>query len=311
MSRQDAEIALSATPRPAGHPSGFRKWVALAVLSLAVVLGACREERVENPNFVDEAAMAQDLLIDHEEIEDYLKDFPQQAYRIVEVPRLGKFYIDGNPALVKRALRAGRRWEPEVQAVMALHARPGSTALDVGAHIGSHTLWLARLVGPEGAVYAFEPQKKIYRELVKNLELNAIQNVVPLRFAVGSRHGVIEMSPAVGRDGLMHVGRGGDQAELRAIDSFGFSNVSMIKVDVEGFEASVLMGAEQTLRTWHPAIIVEILQGESYAEVPPKAKARIDSVRQILDRFGYELTLISCDGGCDYLGLYTESTTTQ
>jgi FkbM family methyltransferase len=167
---------------------------------------------------------------------------------------------------------------------------PGSTALDIGAHIGSLTLPLARLVGPGGVVYAFEPQKKIYRELVKNLELNNIKNVIPLRFAVGAEDRVIDMTPTVGRDGTMRVGGGGDRAEMRTIDSFDFSNVSMMKIDVEGYELPVLKGAQRTIRMWHPAILIEIVQ--------------IDDVKAFFKQNGYSLSEVYYAGGLHYLALY-------
>ena len=285
--------------------SFFKNIVVIWALSLAVVLSACNEGgRSQKSNMVDMSALEQRLLFDAEEIEEYLKLFPLEEYEIVDVPNLGKFYLDDSPSLVKWALRAGKLWEPKVKQVMASHTVLGSTALDVGAHIGSHTLTLARLVGPRGVVYAFEPQKKIYRELVKNLELNGIKNAVPLRFCIGSQHDIIEMNPVKVFDGATHVGKGGDKAEMRTIDSFGFSNVSMIKIDVEGYQIPVLKGAEQTIRAWHPAIILEILYADRYEQLPPKLKKKVNLTRQILEQFGYELTLIACWAGCDFLALY-------
>lgn len=288
--------------RIARRPFALR--LRLGVLSLAVALGACGPTPTENPNLLDESVLAPALLDDRARIVEYLAEFPEEQYEIVDVPQLGKFYLDDNPAWVKRFLRTGRIWEPKVQRVMARHAAPGTTALDIGAHIGSHTLALARMVGPDGAVYAFEPQKKIFRELVKNLELNGLHNVVPLRFAVGASHEVIEMSPTEGRDGLMQVGAGGDEAELRTLDSFGFRNVSLIKIDVEGYELAVLQGAVETIRAWHPAIVVEILAGEIYEQAPAELRAHVEATRELFDQLGYELIRISCEGGCDYLGLY-------
>jgi FkbM family methyltransferase len=275
-------------------------------LCLAVLAGACskQETQARNPNRVPDPVLAPTLLLDNEEIEKFISEFPRQDYQIVDVEGVGRFYLDDNPASVKQQLRAGKPWEPEVLQVMARHTLPGSTALDVGAHIGSHTLTLARLVGPDGAVYAFEPQKKVYRELVKNLELNDIENTVPLRFAVGAQHRIIEMTPTRGQDGRMRVGRGGDRAELRPIDSFGFSNVSLIKIDVEGHELHVLEGAQRTIREWHPAIVIEIMGSHRYDELPPRAKQRVDAVKTFLARNGYRLQFVVHAGEPHFLALY-------
>lgn len=226
-----------------------------ALTLLLFSLHACKPN---SSHPVDDAALAPRLLDDQDEIETYLEAFPYQDYKIYDVPKLGRFYLDENPAGVKKRLRQGKRWEEHVIREFERYVVPGSTALDIGAHIGSHTLTLARLVGPTGRVYAFEPQKKVFRELVYNLRLNEISHAIPLRFAVSSEPGILEMDPIRSADGQVRVGKGGDKVEARTIDSFSFTNVSLIKIDVEGHQLPVLEGAERTIRANHPVIIIEI-----------------------------------------------------
>ena len=121
--------------------------------------------------------------------------------------------------MVKEKLRSGQPWEPHVIREFEEHVVPGTTVLDVGAHIGSLTVPLARLVGPEGRGYAFEPQKHVYRELVQNLRLNEFTNAIPLRFAVSSEPRIIEMTPVVIDDGWVRIGEGGDKAEARTMQT--------------------------------------------------------------------------------------------
>jgi FkbM family methyltransferase len=275
-----------------------------ALLLLASTSGCRRKTPGLCPegNRVSPRALAPRLLHDDEEIDAYLKAFPRPFYRITEVKGVGQFYIDENPALVKRYLALGLPWEPHVLVQFSKHVRRGSTALDVGAHIGSHTVPLAHLVGGKGMVYAFEPVKKVYRELVQNLELNKIGNAKALRYAIGARNEVIEMNPVAVFDGRTSVGKGGDRAELRTLDGFGFCNVSLIKIDVEGYEAEVLRGAEETIRRWRPAIILEILHANEYDQLPPAEKARVDETRQLLRRYGYRYQAI-LENMHDYLAL--------
>lgn len=54
---------------------------------------------------------------------------------------------------------------------------------------------MGRLAGPQGRVYAFEPQRKAYRELRRNIELNELANVSALRYAVGADIRIVEMNP--------------------------------------------------------------------------------------------------------------------
>ena len=229
--------------------------------------------------------------------EAYLELFPYEQFQISEVPDLGKFYVDDSPTLVNKKLRSGRPWAPHLIAQFRKHVVPGSTALDVGAHIGSLTVPLARLVGREGRVYAFEPQKEVFRELVHNLRLNELANVTPLRFAVSSQPGTVEMSPVFIDAGWTRIGKGGEKVEARTIDSFGFSDVSLIKIDVEGHEVEVLKGAEETVSTLHPVLLVEI---------KPR---NLEVVNRMLKAWGYSLRRVDKNAprNRDYIALFGSS----
>jgi FkbM family methyltransferase len=279
------------------------------ILCLLILVAACGErDRTEvqpgkaNVNQVDEALLRPYLLDDRGEMEGYLASLPDGVYRVHEVPTLGKFYLDDIKDIIKDTLRKGRTWEGSLVRLFPSHVKPASTVIDAGAHIGVHTLSLAPLAGPEGRVYAFEPQKKIYRELVHNLRLNGVDNVVPLRYALGRSAGVIEMSPTViGNEGSTPVGRGGDKAELRSIDSFAFSNVSFIKIDVEGFEDEVLEGARLTIARHRPVIMIEIQGGYPFIEqAPPQIQDKVAATRARLAGMGYKVERIR---GYDYLAV--------
>ena len=293
----------------------LRRHRAFASLSLTLLatVSACVEtsetnEAASNSNLVSDEALAPRLLQDLEQTTAFVAAFSAQDYEIAEVPELGRFYIDDNPAWMKRELKEGRPWEPGTQVVMTTHTRAGTTALDIGAHIGSHSVTLSHLVGPEGAVYSFEPQRKIYRELVMNLELNKLENVIPLRFAIGAENKLVEMTPTSDFDGRMFVGKGGDGVELRTIDSFGFSNVSIMKIDVEGFELEVLKGAVETIATWHPAIVIEITGFYQYDRMPPNGKKLVDDVLAFFERMNYEFKFIEYAGEPHFLALHVPPT---
>lgn len=200
------------------------------------------------------------LLQDHRELLSYLKDFPRSEYDLATTQNGFSFFIDKAAPLdgIKQIVSAGGVWEAPFIELMARHIRPGSAVIDAGAYIGTHSLAMAELVGPAGRVYAFEPQKKVFRELLYNLIENHVRNVVPLRFALGENSRIVEMDkPADGLEGLVRVGRGGDPVELRTLDSFHLGDVSFIKIDVEGYDDQVLQGARQTIAECRPAILIE------------------------------------------------------
>lgn len=271
--------------------SPLRETTAALCLAFLVVAGAgCAPDEPANPNAVDAALLRPALLDDRAHMEAYLAAWPADHYKQYRVDSLGVFYIDNVHDLIKAWLVRGLLWEKHLVALFPKYVKPGTTVIDAGAHIGTHTLALAKLAGPEGRVYAFEPQRKIYRELVYNMRLNRVSNVVPLRFALGDGAGVIEMARAtVGNEGATPVGLGGDQAELRSLDSFGFRNVSFMKIDVEGFEDLVLHGARETVRRNRPVILIEIQGGQRYESASTEMRAKIDGTRARLAAMGYKV----------------------
>jgi FkbM family methyltransferase len=91
--------------------------------------------------------------------------------------------------LIGRVLAVSGEWEPNVTAALRHALEPGDVFLDIGAHIGYYTLFAARMVGPGGRVYAFEPAPANYRALQANIELNGLRNVTALELAVGETPG--------------------------------------------------------------------------------------------------------------------------
>ncbi len=140
---------------------------------------------------------------------------------------------------------------------------PGMLAIDVGANIGCHTVFMAQRVGPGGAVIAIEPQRVVFQTLCANLSLNAIENVRALNAAAGAEAGTIVVPNieygAGGNFGGVELGgyESGEQVPLMAIDSLPVPSCHLIKIDVEGMETEVLKGAHQTIARCQPALYVE------------------------------------------------------
>jgi FkbM family methyltransferase len=158
-------------------------------------------------------------------------------------------------------------WEPEVVRSIQSHVKRGMRVLDIGAQSGFYSLLLSRLIGPEGLVFAFEPLPANYRILEENVSLNHISNVVVIREAVSDQSGEIsfefphEEASLVAGPILEGDNLGRFQVPSISLDDFAHQtghHVHFIKMDVEGAETAVLRGAVQTLRTFHPPMIVEL-----------------------------------------------------
>jgi FkbM family methyltransferase len=147
-------------------------------------------------------------------------------------------------------------------------ARFGTTAIDVGANVGLHTVVLACAVGASGKVLAFEPEPSNLRRLSENVGRNRFTNVEIHPVALADRAGQSTLHLA--SDGLYHStgalyeGRvpGRDiPVATHTLDEVwedaGFPTVSFVKIDTEGTELSVLMGAERLLAAQTPALLIE------------------------------------------------------
>jgi FkbM family methyltransferase len=160
-------------------------------------------------------------------------------------------------------LRRGRHEKRALEEFAGALA-PGRVVLDVGAWVGMYTLLASRRVGPEGHVYAFEPNS-VSRELLDaNLRRNRARNVTIVPAAVTARPGYAWLRmhrTAHSPETSVHNGSGDVKVPVLSLASFcaghGISP-DVIKIDVEGAESDVLMeDAADIVRKAH-ATIVEV-----------------------------------------------------
>lgn len=149
--------------------------------------------------------------------------------------------------------------------------RRGDVAIDIGANFGLYTDRLARLVGQEGAVYAFEPHPS-YADTLRRIAA-ARKNVTFNGSALSDRAGTAHLSvPAVGGRRVAALGSleaRSDGPETEIVDvsittlqsALGdLANLRFIKCDVEGHEHEVLLGAQDLLVRHLPMLLIEIEQ---------------------------------------------------
>lgn len=153
-----------------------------------------------------------------------------------------------------KALARGAVWESEVTAYIREHLKAGMTFVDVGAQNGYFTIIAARLVG-DGKVIAFEPQAKCREILLTNLEWNRLgDKVVVSQLALYSR----DIWGSVEHGDIFSPGEHGT-TKAATLDAYLHGEcVNIIKIDVEGCEFDVLVGAMHTLVNCKPTLIVEL-----------------------------------------------------
>lgn len=131
--------------------------------------------------------------------------------------------------------------------------KAGDTVLDIGAHIGYHTLTMAKLAGPSGKVYAFEPDPVNFALLKKNIEVNGYQNTVLCQKAVSNRNGQDKLyigknSNALNRIYNSRHGQSSINIESVRLDDFIKGKVDLIKIDINGGEGIAFQGMQSILR---------------------------------------------------------------
>jgi len=129
-------------------------------------------------------------------------------------------------------------------------------ALDIGAHIGFWSRWLAAHFEH---VDAFEPHALLRECLHANVDA---ANLTVHGCALGDRNGAVAINLGAENTGTSHVVESASgEVPLRRLDEFAFIDVDFIKIDVEGYELFVLRGSVATLRRNLPLVLVE--QNES------------------------------------------------
>lgn len=177
------------------------------------------------------------------------------------------------------AARRGTVVEKEILGLADL-VGPGDVCVDVGAEFGLYTHVLADLVGPDGAVHAFEPQQGAHRALQLGVRAAGLTWVHLHRIAIGGEPGTAELSvprrrglPVHGRAyvtaGAQDAGPNQEFAGCRlesvavetldtVVADLAPGGVSFVKADVEGAEGALLDGAAVTLATHRPHLLLEI-----------------------------------------------------
>jgi FkbM family methyltransferase len=235
--------------------------------------------------------------------EEYIDAFPYDEYKVCSVPSQGTFYIETIKDSIKGLLAQGKPWEQGIDALIYRYTKPGTIALDIGAHIGTHTIALSHAVGKDGLVIAFEPQEKICRELCMNMQLNKCTNVIPVHCALGERDAVVGLlTPiAINQGGTYLTDNGPELVDLRRLDDFKIRNISFVKMDVENYEKMVLEGAWETITASRPVILLEIQgNGEQLTATGGNSAELTAATIHLLESMGYKVSLIRA---CDYLAV--------
>ncbi|MCJ7544561.1 MAG: FkbM family methyltransferase [Phycisphaerae bacterium] len=195
-------------------------------------------------------------------------------------------------------IERGQVWEPRETDLVLRYLTDGSVFIDIGANCGWFSLVAASRF-PTARVYAIEPLPRTFALLKRNIELNGLSHITAgnvglwdqqkqLRFTnyLGPKNHVTD-DPDETRVDVVPCMRLDDYVQQERID-----RVDFIKCDVEGAELHVLRGAEVTLGTHKPMLLIE-LQGRLARRYGHTTRESIE----FLTGLGYEYSLVTSQEG--------------
>lgn len=139
-------------------------------------------------------------------------------------------------------------------------------AIDIGAHVG---LWTMQLVNFFDEIVAFEPMPGFFECFRSNLKEDLDEDrVVFWPYALSNKSGDIDIQVTADNSGNSHVAVNRNEGlivnvSVCRLDGFAFNPVDFMKIDVEGWEYPVVLGAEQTIKRCKPVIVVEQKSGNA------------------------------------------------
>jgi FkbM family methyltransferase len=169
---------------------------------------------------------------------------------------------------------------------------PTKIFLDIGAHVGTYALGVASSFKH---TYAFECNPTVFCCLAGNVGLRRLtSSISPLPYALGDNSGratYYVRSEDGGGNGIKVIYDKDESCsklnvDVWTLDSFELSDIGCIKIDVEGFEKEVLLGARDTLkRSGYPPIVFE-----SWCPWDKTTETVRQELFDCLHGFGYEIT---------------------
>ncbi len=165
---------------------------------------------------------------------------------------------------IARSLELYGEWAQRETDAMLPFIPEGATVIDVGAHVGLHTLTFAKHVGPKGRVLAIEPQSDLFALLAKNIHTNGFDDVaIPKHTALSDSIGKLYVPFSKGSfpqnlaaTNLRQKGPG-ESVPCSTLDDLQLDRLDFLKIDAEGHSAAVVRGAQESIKRFRPVIAQE------------------------------------------------------
>lgn len=203
----------------------------------------------------------------------------------------------------------GRVWYDVEMAILNQHVKPGDTVIDVGANMGFISGIASKLVGQNGQVHSFEPSPIVYGKLMGVIRENAFANITPYNLGCGDVPGEMMLASPTESSGNATLtspesATGARQrVQIVRLDDFfaeSLERLDFIKIDTEGFEDHVLVGATRLIDAYQPTIYIELA-----AEYRDSSQRSIQWLRDHGYVFEVEPDLSSAHNGDNFIASHS------
>lgn len=270
------------------------------------------------------------------ELHQLSKAYPFYGYIKIDISGLEPFVMfSNNDDFVAKAYfwRGIDAYETTSLKIWTALARTASTIIDVGAYTGIYSLAAAK-ANNQASIFAFEALDRAYFRLLINKQVNAFPKLKIYHKALSNMDGELlfytyreEDILTTGSSLLM---KNMNVCEKKRVNTISLdcwlaenfqSKVDLLKIDAEGAEHLVLQGAQQTIKTHCPDILVEILKSADLEAIrqavgsQPYSFFHIDDATGAIEEMKYPQpstgmhnlnTLISCKSKHQLLHLITD-----
>ncbi len=170
--------------------------------------------------------------------------------------------------------------------------KKGDHFIDIGTNIGLFSIIAAHVVGPTGKVTGFEPSPKTFSRLVENLALTPYKNYEVRNIGISDTKGYLNLNLC--EDGFDAWDSFADSSSTNAVKvpvstlddelaGTDMNKIALVKIDVEGWEKFVLLGAQQFLTNYSPTLLIEFTEQNAQA-----AGYDIGEIYDIMVKWGYQ-----------------------
>jgi FkbM family methyltransferase len=216
---------------------------------------------------------------------------------IIQTPE-GWYVLEKDSHLSRWVEQNKRLWNEDLSNLKP-YIPEGGTVVDAGASLGDHSFTYAEYVGKAGRVVAFEPNPLAFQCLFRNMEafpwVDCINKGLSdfdgsAAFVPNENAGASFIAPPNTSPGpsavVVPIGRLDDHIALMR------GRCDFIHLDVEGFEPRALAGAERTIGTFKPTMLIEVKRGclrrQNFTQ---------EDIYSVLRAYGYDWReMPGCDG---------------